>query len=74
MNVAIEYKINSTRKRADFIVYGKDEYGSDNVVVVELKAWSFVQSSNKQDFVFTNGGEGLKDYWHPSVQAYNYIH
>lgn len=74
LNVAIEYKINSTRKRADFIVYGKDEYGSDNVVVVELKAWSFVQSSNKQDFVFTNGGEGLKDYWHPSVQAYNYIH
>ena len=74
LNVAIEYRINGTRKRADFIVYGKDEYGSDNVVVVELKAWSFVNSSNKQDFVYTNGGDGLKDYWHPSVQAYNYIH
>ncbi len=74
LNVAIEYKINTTRKRADFIIYGKDEFGSDNVVVVELKGWTFVNSSNKKDFVFTNGGDGLKDYWHPSIQAYNYIH
>ena len=74
LNVAIEYKINSTRKRADFIIYGKDEFGADNVVVVELKGWSFVNSSNKENFVYTNGGDGPGDYWHPSYQAYNYIH
>jgi len=73
INVAIEYTL-ATKSRADFIIYGKDEFDHDNVVVVELKQWATAKSSNKQDYVFTNGGDGLKDYWHPSIQAYNYVH
>ena len=74
LNVAIEYKITNTRNRADFVVYGIDEFGHNNVVIVELKGWGFVQSSNKKDYVYTNGGDGPSDYWHPSYQAYNYVH
>ena len=73
LNVAIEYRL-STSSRADFVIYGKDEFDHNNVVVVELKQWSTVHSSNSPEHVFTNGGEGLKDYWHPSYQAFNYIH
>lgn len=73
LNVAIEYTL-VTRSRADFIVYGLDEYGHSNLVVIELKQWSSVEKSRKTDYVFTNGGDGLRDYWHPSIQAYNYIH
>ena len=73
LNVAIEYTL-ATRSRADFIVYGIDEFGHENVVVIELKQWSAVERSRKQDYIFTNGGDGLRDYWHPSIQAYNYIH
>lgn len=73
LNVAIEYTL-ATRSRADFIVYGLDEFGHDNLVVIELKQWSAVERSRKQDYIYTNGGDGLRDYWHPSIQAYNYIH
>ena len=73
LNVAIEYKL-STNSRADFVIYGKDEFDHDNLVVVELKQWSTAHSSMCPDHVYTNGGDGLKDYWHPSYQAFNYIH
>ena len=73
LNVAIEYRL-ATRSRADFIIYGKDEFDNDALVVVELKQWGYAQRSNKPQFVYTNGGDGIKDYWHPSYQAYNYIH
>lgn len=73
LNVAIEYRL-STSSRADFVIYGKDEYDHANLVVVELKQWGTVRSSECPEHVFTNGGDGLKDYWHPSYQAFNYIH
>ena len=73
LNVAVEYKL-STNGRADFVIYGKDEFDHGNVVVVELKRWSTANSSVCPDHVYTNGGDGLKDYWHPSYQAFNYIH
>ena len=72
INVAIEYRLE-TGGRADFIIYGKDEFDHNNLVVVELKQWSTVKTSKKPDYVYTNGGEGLRDYWHPSYQAFNYI-
>ncbi len=72
-DVGIEYKPSVSRDRVDFLICGEDEHGARNVVVLELKQWSDVSDSNKPYFVFTNGGGGLKDYWHPSYQAENYI-
>ncbi len=71
INVAIEYQLE-TGGRIDFIVYGKDEYDHDNLVIIELKQWNFAKTSKKPMFVFTNGGDGFKDYLHPSYQAFWY--
>ena len=72
IDVAVEYKIQQSRDRIDFLVCGNDNKGYGNVVVVELKQWSSVSRTNKENFVHTFGGHGEGDYWHPSYQAYNY--
>ena len=72
VDVAVEYKMQQSRDRIDFLVCGNDDTGRSNVVVVELKQWSDVSPSNKENFVHTFGGHGEGDYWHPSYQAYNY--
>lgn len=72
VDVAIEYKIQQSRDRIDFLICGDGADGSNNLVVVELKQWSDVTPCNKDGFVHTNGGHGVGDYWHPSYQAVNY--
>ena len=72
IDVAVEYKIQQTRDRIDFLVCGNDSQGSSSVVVVELKQWSDVSPTNKENFVHAFGGHGEGDYWHPSYQAFNY--
>ncbi len=73
INVAIEYRFDLKKGRIDFLAYGLNENNQDSVVIVELKQWSnTVKESNKQNFVYTYGGGGLKDYIHPSLQAYSY--
>lgn len=74
--VAIEYKLVMSRQRIDFIVYGKDDDGRGNMVIIELKQWSKqVKDANKMFFVRTIGGGSFgedKDYQHPSLQSYSY--
>jgi DUF2075 family protein len=70
--VGVEYKINQHRNRIDFLIYGLDEKGNRNVVILELKQWSDAEKSNLRNFVYTNGGNGLDDYQHPSCQAHGY--
>lgn len=72
VNVAIEYNFNVTKNRMDFLIYGIDEQGKDNVVIIELKQWSEAQTSNKPNYIYTYGGGGHGDYEHPSYQAYRY--
>ena len=72
IDIAIEYKINQSHDRIDFMIYGKDAEDRSSVIIVELKQWSTVRRTGKKDFVHTNGGGGEKDYWHPSYQARNY--
>lgn len=72
VGVAVEYKIRQSKDRIDLIVYGSDANHQKNVIIIELKQWSNASSSNKRDYVQTNGGHGYDDYWHPSYQAYNY--
>lgn len=73
INVAIEYKLDVTSNRVDFLVYGNDDNDNKNLVIIELKQWSeSIRKANKPNFVFTNGGNGLNDYLHPSYQAIRY--
>jgi uncharacterized protein len=72
INVAIEYKFETSKQRIDFLIYGLDEYSHDSMVIVELKQWSSVKDSNKINYVHTFGGGGDKDYLHPSFQSYAY--
>lgn len=72
IDVAIEYKIIDTKQRIDFLIYGLDEKNQKNLVLVELKQWSDCKRSSLQNYIRTNGGNGVDDYWHPSYQAFNY--
>lgn len=72
IDVAVEYKMQQSRDRIDFLVCGDSNDGACNVVVIELKQWSSVSRTNKENFVHTFGGHGEGDYWHPSYQAFNY--
>ena len=70
--VAIEYEINQTHKRIDFIITGKKE-GSRNVIIIELKQWSTVQKSTLSNKIFANVANGKwEDVLHPSYQALDY--
>lgn len=76
IDVAIEYKLPLTKNRIDFILYGNDEYGKGNMVIIELKQWSSqVKDANKMFYIRTLGGGSFgleKDYLHPSYQSYSY--
>ena len=75
INVAIEYQFQLNKSRVDFIVYGKDEYNNDSLVVIELKQWSRANISNKPNYVYAYGGGGqTKDYQHPSYQSIRYAY
>lgn len=70
--VGVEYKLVDTKQRVDFLIFGKDEENKENVILIELKQWSQVRRSSLKDYVVTDGGHGMDDYWHPSYQALNY--
>ncbi len=72
VEVAVEFIIQPVQSRIDVLICGKDDNGQDNLVIIELKQWSDVIESSLQYHIFTNGGRGEDDYWHPSYQAMNY--
>lgn len=70
--VGVEYKLIDTKQRVDFLIFGNDNENNENVILIELKQWSEARKSALRDYVVTNGGHGVDDYWHPSYQAMNY--
>jgi|BioPla2DNA2_1021312.scaffolds.fasta_scaffold22689_3 DUF2075 family protein len=71
--VAIEYMIPTTSKRIDFLVSGYDDEDQPNVVVIELKQWSSVETSSESRElvkVYINGC--MRSFPHPSYQAWSY--
>jgi len=70
--VAIEYNIIQSRKRIDFILAGQDENGIEHVILIELKQWDAVESTNKDAIVKTRFAKGMTDTVHPSYQAWSY--
>jgi len=74
ISIAIEYHLFQTNESADAILYGLGENGKPILLIIELKQWSDVGTSELPDYVHVNSSaEYLRnDQWHPSLQAYNY--
>lgn len=71
-SVAIEYRLNGRKFRLDFVVGGKDREGNESLVVIELKQWTTVETSDLAEHVRTALGGGIRDVTHPSYQVWSY--
>ncbi len=72
VGVAIEYRIPGRAKRIDFLLTGQNESDEDTVVIVELKQWTDVSTTDLPDMVSTFVGGGVRETPHPSYQAWSY--
>lgn len=72
VKLAIEYQVPLTSKRVDFLIAGVDEFGSNNVVVIELKQWEDSGMTSRPDVVTAFTGGANRAVCHPSYQAYSY--
>lgn len=72
VSLAIEYQIPLTSKRVDFLIAGRDENQSQNVVVVELKQWEDSGMTSRPDVVTAYTGGANRAVCHPCYQAYSY--
>jgi DUF2075 family protein len=70
--ISIECQIPQTSKRIDFLISGKDEFDTNQVIIVELKQWTKAELSEKHGIVRTALGKGLHETSHPSYQAWSY--
>ena len=70
--VAIEYSIPRTKNRIDFIITGQDEQDNENAVIIELKQWTDIQTTDKDAMVLTRFKRGPSEELHPSYQAWSY--
>jgi len=70
--VAIEYNIPLTNRRIDFILTGKDANRKDSAVIIELKQWQDVKTTEKDAIVRTLLGGAERETNHPSYQAWSY--
>lgn len=73
VDVAVEYRLKHSLERLDFLIYGKGQDDRKNMVIVELKQWSFVSSSGSLNKVHALVSKNnYEDEFHPSYQALNY--
>jgi len=70
--VAIEYSIPRTKNRVDFIITGQDENGQEKVIIIELKQWTDIHTTEKDAIVLTRFKHGPSEELHPSYQAWSY--
>jgi DUF2075 family protein len=70
--VSIECQLPMSSKRIDFILSGFDTDDAPQVVILELKQWTEVATSDKDALVRTWLGGALRETAHPSYQAWSY--
>ena len=70
--ILIEYELPYVNNRIDCMIFGRGSKNENNVVLVELKAWSAVQESEIEGNVKTYVGGGLRQVSHPSLQVIGY--
>jgi DUF2075 family protein len=69
--ISIEYHIPFTSKRIDFLITGSDGE-RDNLIIVELKAWSEAWLTDRDGMVDTRLQGRITRTIHPSYQAWSY--
>lgn len=75
VGVAIEYNIQPTSKRIDFLLSGTDKNNNMSVIIIELKQWDKCEIVEDEDgVVITYVGGGNRKVAHPSYQAMSYAH
>jgi hypothetical protein len=70
--VAIEYRLHGRGQRIDFMVSGRDDQGTAQLLLIELKQWQEVEFSVLDDHVQTYLRGGLVNVSHPSYQVWSY--
>ncbi len=70
--VSIEYNIPCWWKRIDFIISWLDENKKDVAVIIELKQWESVETTDKDAVVKTWVAKALREELHPSYQILSY--
>lgn len=70
--VAIEFKIPMSEKRVDFLITGLSDDGAKFVVLIELKQWQDISTTDKDAIVVTYVGKKLGEHLHPSYQVWTY--
>jgi len=70
--IVLEYELPYSNERIDFIIFGEDQNGIGNVVVVELKQWSNVEDCDVEGNVITYVGGASRMESHPSYQVGGY--
>ena len=70
--IAIEYSIQRTKNRIDFIITGQNENDKEEVIIIELKGWTDIQLTEKDAYVLTHFKSGPREEQHPSYQAWSY--
>lgn len=73
INIALEYEVPYNQSRIDCLLFGKDETNIDNIVLIELKQWTIVESREDEgNFVETYTGGNTRIVAHPSQQVKGY--
>jgi uncharacterized protein len=70
--VAIEYRLHGRGQRIDFMVSGRDDASTAQMMLIELKQWQEVEFSPLDDHVRTYLHGGLVNVNHPSYQVWSY--
>lgn len=72
VEIGMELKIPITNSRIDFLIAGVDGKEKKSLVIVELKRWSVVSKTDKENLVNADDARYGNDQLHPSFQAYSY--
>lgn len=70
--ISIEFQIPLTSNRIDFIITGNNENFKEQVIIIELKAWSEATLTNEDAIIKTRFQHGESKTAHPSYQAWSY--
>jgi uncharacterized protein len=73
-HVLLEYELPYSSQRIDVLLFGENQQGQENVVLIELKQWSNnnVFDADSEGNVIVNYGKFKKEEPHPSLKVQGY--
>jgi len=73
-HIVVEYELPYASQRIDVLLFGHNNRGSQNIVILELKQWSNdkVKDSQSEGNVIVDYGRFIKEQPHPALQVQGY--